>query len=61
MVVEEEYTPSAVLIPIFYKDGEPHLLLTLRTETRRIAQGANIVSRWHTRRMRRQSARYRAA
>jgi 8-oxo-dGTP pyrophosphatase MutT (NUDIX family) len=30
---EETFTPSAVLIPIFYKNGEPHLLLTLRTET----------------------------
>jgi 8-oxo-dGTP pyrophosphatase MutT (NUDIX family) len=30
---EERFTPSAVLIPIFYKNGEPHLLLTLRTET----------------------------
>jgi 8-oxo-dGTP pyrophosphatase MutT (NUDIX family) len=30
---EEKFTPSAVLIPIFYKNGEPHLLLTLRTET----------------------------
>jgi 8-oxo-dGTP pyrophosphatase MutT (NUDIX family) len=30
---DEKFTPSAVLIPIFYKDGEPHLLLTLRTET----------------------------
>jgi 8-oxo-dGTP pyrophosphatase MutT (NUDIX family) len=32
VVSEEEYTPSAVLIPIFQKNGEPHLLLTLRTE-----------------------------
>ncbi len=30
---EEDFTPSAVLIPIFYKNGEPQLLLTLRTET----------------------------
>ena len=30
---EETFTPSAVLIPIFHKNGEPHLLLTLRTET----------------------------
>jgi len=30
---KEKFTPSAVLIPIFYKNGEPHLLLTLRTET----------------------------
>ena len=33
MASEEKFTPSAVLIPIFYKNGEPHLLLTLRTET----------------------------
>jgi 8-oxo-dGTP pyrophosphatase MutT (NUDIX family) len=32
VAAEEDYTPSAVLIPIFYKDGQPHLLLTLRTE-----------------------------
>jgi 8-oxo-dGTP pyrophosphatase MutT (NUDIX family) len=29
----QEFTPAAVLIPIFKKDGEPHILLTLRTET----------------------------
>ncbi len=33
VAAEEEFTPSAVLIPIFYKDGEPYILLTLRTDT----------------------------
>lgn len=33
MASEESFTPSAVLIPIFYKNNEPHMLLTLRTET----------------------------
>lgn len=31
-VSETEFTPAAVLIPIFEKDREPYLLLTLRTE-----------------------------
>lgn len=30
---DAEFIPAAVLIPIFLKEGEPHLLLTLRTET----------------------------
>jgi 8-oxo-dGTP pyrophosphatase MutT (NUDIX family) len=33
MASEESFTPSAVLIPIFYKNAEPYMLLTLRTET----------------------------
>jgi 8-oxo-dGTP pyrophosphatase MutT (NUDIX family) len=33
VVPEEEFTPSAVLIPLFLKDGETNVLLTLRTET----------------------------
>ena len=32
-VSEEEFTPAAVLIPLFYKNDELHVLLTLRTET----------------------------